>query len=435
MRFLRFVPFAALVFLASCSSASFEVSNPGSGDGGRDTAVGGDGSPTDSGGDGGPDLGDVIVSDTGLDASEGIVTCGAPPPGIVDLYVDGLSTRGENGTIACPYHTIRGATELPWSTTGTTRTIHVAAGTYNESGPVHVHDKVSIVGAGIGSVTITGGGSCSSGNCIVEIDGGGTLRGVRVDAAGSTNTAIIMLAASATAPAVQNVRSEHAAAPGVGILARGSANIGPNVTCTGNYRGLDSIGSGVVHVIGAVSTDNLFENSGQSGIYMESNASLQFDAGEARGNTTNGIYLFGSALSHINNLDAHDNRSNGLWVATSASAIVRKSGFHNNNFGVLFNKGTTNSLDLGQDGDHGGNTFATATAATRNTSGGVCSTMGSSGATIYAVGDSFSTCSVSGGPNVIGIDSCDSVPTYADLFFTPTGVSNPYVTSSCSVAP
>jgi hypothetical protein len=437
MRALPFLSLASFVLVA-CSSADFEVSNGQGSDSGTsgDTITSGDSSnPTDSGigGDsgGGDAPRDSNVVDSGGSgdgiSSDGTSGCGTLAATANNVYVDNASSQPSVGTTACPFHTIYEASSLTWIPATGHRTIHVAAGTYTETHAVVIGPAVVVAGAGVGVTDVTGGGSCSgSANCVIEVGGGAVVHDLTVIGATSTHAIVTdSFGGSLSAPLVHNVAANGAGGVLAGILARGAADIGPNVALTGNGRGLDSVGSGTVHIIGGASpapADNVISGNSLSGIHMEGSSMLLIDSADVHDNGTNGIDFVGTGGVHtLRSLLVHANGQDGIVVTSDCSLYVRNSAFYGNNFGIRFVKTGTNTLDLGggPTATTGGNTFAGTSVASLNRSGGICVNL--TAVPTYVVpaqDDSWSSCP---DPGVAHVTACDATGGYDDIWIAVTG--------------
>lgn len=222
---------------AGCSSASFDVVAPGvdSGTPAADTA-----------------LGDTALGDTGrpVDPTDSApmvdsAITEAPPPmctpigaPLTTIYVDGKTTvTASNGASGCPFKTIQAAVTYAGMHPVAARTIKVAAGTYNETGPVILKQRISLIGAGVTSTTIMGGGPCLGiGNCVVRVEGGATLENVTVDASPTAKHAIVTGSTDPGGyPVLKNVKATGAIGDGnAGILTSAGSQLGPNVEASGN---------------------------------------------------------------------------------------------------------------------------------------------------------------------------------------------------------
>jgi hypothetical protein len=96
----------------------------------------------------------------GCDTATGdCVACTAPATK-VDLYVDATSFAGGTGTAACPFKTVTAALAFA---DATTKTLHVAPGTYDaalgETYPFTLRNGLSLIGAGAAATILKGSGS------------------------------------------------------------------------------------------------------------------------------------------------------------------------------------------------------------------------------------------------------------------------------------
>ena len=102
------------------------------------------------------------ASSMGCDTSTGdCVACAALPANSSDFYVDATSFAAATGTSTCPFTTISAALTAANASTATTKTIHVAPGTYaaGETFPLVLRKGISLVGAGAATTTIKGTGA------------------------------------------------------------------------------------------------------------------------------------------------------------------------------------------------------------------------------------------------------------------------------------
>ncbi len=405
--------------------------------GGPETLAADDAGSSEGGADQGVEPGEGAVPGDAVVPVDAPVPCGAPSATATDVYVDRASGGAGLGNAACPFHSILEASALSWSPASGKRTIHVAAGAYSELNVIRLADHVVLAGAGPAALHVTGGGVCSGGigNCVFELEGGAEAFGFTVDANGSNG--VVTNASSAKPPLVHHAVVTGSTGATAGILVRGSADVGPQVSCTANAVGLHAIGTGNVHVLAPTAADtNAFSDNQTHGIHMEASAVLAFDGGELARNTVNGIRLAGitSSVQTISGAYVHENGAAGLFVSNAASASVRGSRFEGNRIGLVFTRTTANTLDLGTTAAPGHNVFGTKAGGSRNTVAGVCGYVVPANTTISAVGNLWSACV----PTYVSVASCDVVPTsgYLDIIFAPAALAVlPLDTSGCVPPP
>jgi hypothetical protein len=259
-------------------------------DGGTEAAS--DGASTETGGD-------TAVADSGPDVlpdgADAAVVCGTLSATATDVYVDKSSAMPSVGTLACPFHTIKEGTDLA-AVAG--RTIHVKGGsgstavTYTETGSLQVKTGVTLLGDGELVTKIVASGTCSGGNCAVQVANGGTLDGFDITSAGNG-----IVTADGTTPAVVQNVNVHNAQDGIVVLGTanfGSATAGGNVQSKSNSgNGVHVKGTGTLHVYSTTlpATDNSFSANQGEGIFVEGTARLVFDGGTVNNNKSNGIHL------------------------------------------------------------------------------------------------------------------------------------------------
>jgi len=419
-------------------------------DTGTDTSVVDTGTDTgiDTGVDTGIDTGVDTGVDTGIDSSVsdsggsdiGSV-CGSVTATTTEIYVDLTATKASAGTLACPFHTIREATLLGNATTGV-RTIHVAGGTYTESGLLDVASRVVLLGDGA-VPTITGAaGTCPSSGYsgTICVEAGGTVDNFEVKA--STVNGVVTLYGTGKATLRNLVVTGSA---GNGIQVMGSAIIGPSVQADSNKsNGLLIYGSDPVEISGKGDT---FDNNTVHGIYVLGTlASLDFRGGSASNNGIDGVFLAGyspiTAPFPISGLVAKGNQI-GLLVNDSTSVTLRSSTLiGNKNFGLKVNFGYTspsspkNTIDIGASGA-GGNIFGTNDSTTRNGLASMCLVQTLGTGSITASGDKWAACSPTLQLSVTGCDT-SSGTTYSDVWYvkySSGGGTDPVNVTSCSVGP
>ena len=420
-------------------------------DGAADAAEGLDSADAAETADGSPDsadTADTIAPDTGP-ADTGSVDTGPADTGCggtvstttTDLYVDKASTAPSVGNAACPFRTIREATELAWSGTGT-RTVHVKAATYTESGIVRVRARVALVGEGAATTKITGGNATtycygppvgSSTPCMVYVESAGSVDGFSVGFTASTTAGdgLVLGDEAGVAPIVKNVTVTGI--PRNGISTLGAAELGPNLHADKNGgSGVSSGGSAavLVHVVG---TTNSFDGNA-FGFGVIGGAILTFEGGTASGNSVHGLALSGptgSSKHVVTALVAKKNAYVGVSVSSQASLTLRDSVVLENGDGLRFYYGTTNKLDIGTSASPGNNVFNAPTTAA-NLHVGVCLASAPATGAQPAIGNKWSACPVV----QTAIAACDGTGPARDAAFAPaTSGPNPLVTTGCSVGP
>lgn len=325
------------------------------------------------------DAGDAVATD-GADAG-----CGALAATATDVYVDKASTRESVGTAACPFKTIKEATDLA-AVAG--RTIHVKGGTsaapaiYAEGGLV-VKDGVKLVGDGATSTKISGAGSCADATCAVQVSAGATLDGFAIASSGNG----VVTADGSAKATVRNVLVSESTD---GIVVLGDAELGINVQANKNRgNGLHVKGSKTATVKFSAGASNDFNENDGNGVLVAGTARLVLEGANAMQNKGSGVVLNGTtdlteADRHsVTGLTAKNNGksaagtvvsagSSGLVVNSTSSLILRNSVIVGNaHHGTVISYGT-NAIDLGQTGSAGGNTFSTTATVTRNLHAALC---------------------------------------------------------------
>jgi len=326
------------------------------GDGGLDagSSDAGDAPPrADAPFDGGPDFDAGEVLDGGaLDAGAGLDAapdfdggtpdapsvptdagpgCGTLPTNPTDVYVDGLAAGAEVGTMACPFHTILGALGLP-APVAVTRTVHVrgAAGGlfYAESTTVIVPASIVLEGDGRALVRIaatTPANCILSSRCMVEVRGGGVLRGVSVlpvpGGLPGTADGVALTMASVSPPLVEDVDSSGHGGNGFHLAAGATLR---GVTANGSLNGLVAdAGTSSLTVDSLGSTSSVFNLNRSHGVRV--NAGIATLRGcTASNNGEVGIALLasgdGGLLSH--SITSCTANSNGLSSSGSSGVAA-----------------------------------------------------------------------------------------------------------------
>ncbi len=375
---------------------------------------------------------DTAPADTGCGGTVSTTT--------TDLYVDKASTLPSVGNAACPFHTVREATELAWTGTGT-RTVRVKAATYTESGIVRVRARVALVGEGPSTTKLTGGSATSycsgppvgsSTPCMVYVEAGASVDGFTVQFTASTTAGdgLVLGNEAGSAPIVKNVTTTGA--PRMGIFTLGAAELGPNLHADKNGgSGVSSTGASVrVHVIG---TTNSFDGNA-FGFGVLGAAYLDFEGGSASNNSVHGLALSGptgSQKHNVKSLIAKGNAYVGVSVSSQASLTLRDSVVLKNGDGLRFYYGSTNKLDIGTATSAGNNVF-NAPTSDANLHVGVCLSSAPGAGLQAANGNKWTACPVV----QTAIAACDGTGPARDAAYAPTTAGpSPLVTTGCTVGP
>ncbi|MBI2392578.1 MAG: right-handed parallel beta-helix repeat-containing protein [Deltaproteobacteria bacterium] len=363
--------------------------------------------------------GDAMPGDDGVDAG-----CGALSAGATEVFVDKSSTKPSVGTAACPFKTIKEATDLE-AVSG--RTVRVKGGggalvTYEETGALKVKGGVTLRGDGTAATKIVASGTCAEGNCAVEVASGGTLDGFTITGSGHG----VVTLDGGTDATVKNVLVTGAQD---GILVLGPAALAGNVQANKNTKsGLHVKGSKAAKVTGS---GNQFNENETNGIEVEGSARLDFAGGTASTNKGHGVHLRSTTAASttgrhsITGLTASSNGRNaaGTVIATSDGIVLESTGsltlrtsklLTNTHHGLVAFIGG-NTLDLAS----GGNTFGVGSpTATRNVHAGVCLENTGASGSIPASGNSWSVCPLLGGPAQTGISgSCTAYTSQVDIAY------------------
>lgn len=417
-------------------------------DASSDTSAADSGAPADDAdaeGDAPEDETGDAADETGDAADAADAGCGALGASDKDVWVDGATTKPSVGTAACPFKTIREATDLG-AVSG--RTIHVKAGNYAETGALKVKDGVKLLGEGVGSTKVTAAGACAEATCAVEVAAGGALEAIAVTSSGHG-----VVTADGTAPAIlKNVLVTDAQD---GIVVLGGAEIGPSVQVNKNEKnGLRAKGSKTVKITGSGNEAN--END-ENGILAEGSARIELSgATTASNNKGHGVHLKSTtptttAGQHvITGLTAKLNgmTSAGTFVAASSGVHVEATSSLKLRDSVLLQNGQngltvifgTNALDVGTTGDGGGNTFSVSTTTNRNRRAAMCLENTGGTGTQPANGNKWAACALIGQPvNQTAITgNCASLGTQEEIAYKKKsgGGDNPVSISGlggCSV--
>ncbi len=369
-------------------------------------------------------LPDALPDDAADAADAADAGCGALAASDKDVWVDKGSTKPSVGTAACPFKTIREATELD-AVPG--RTIHVKAGNYAESGALKVKNGVKLLGDGVGGTKITAAGSCAEGSCAVEVAAGGTLEGVAVTGSGHG----VVTTDGANPAIVKNVLVTEAQD---GILVLGAAEIGPNVQANKNEQnGVHAKGSKTTKLTGA---GNEAKENEANGILVEGSARLEITGTTtASNNRGHGVHLKSTTPAtpagrhSIDGLTARLNgmTSAGTFVAASSGVYVEATSSLKLRDSVLLQNGqngltvifASNTLDVGTSGDAGGNTFSVSAAASRNRRAAMCLENTGGAGSQPAQGNKWAACALLGQPvsqtSITG--TCDALGTQEEIAY------------------
>jgi hypothetical protein len=317
---------------------------------------------------------------------------------------------------------------------------HSPAYVYQEAAPPVVPSGVILLGDGPTLETITASGNCGQDNCAVSVKAGGILDGFSVLCSASSASDGIAAASGGGPNLPAIVRSVKVSrCINAGISAFGSADVGPNVTSTGNATGLESPAgaSGPLRVLTGTSGPNAFDANSGNGIDVSGTAVLTFQGGSTH-NNAQGIRLAGggsssAAMHSISLLDARNNTGSGIVAYAGQYLKLRGSLLlGNGGAGLYFQYSSTGggALDIGTTASAGGNAFGG--TGNLNTKAGVqiCSTT-SIAIQLGVAGDSFGNC-----PPTEAQSSCTSgtSSTYSDILYDTTLALAPNVTG-CTVGP
>ncbi len=357
--------------------------------------------------------------------------CGVLTADPSDVYVDRSSSLASMGTATCPFLTVLEATSL--SAPGGTRAIHVKGGTpvfvYDEAGVIVLRTGEALVGDGETTTRITGGGSCTIGDCVVSLRKG-SLSGVTV--VSSTGSAIEIPTGN-DGSSVDNVTARDSADNG--FYVRASATLS-NVTASGNGRDGLNARFGVVTI-----TNSRFDGNRMRGIYADRAVAIDFRGGSVSGNRSDGISVQNSAtvtgavLHTLTGLQIIQNLGYGIDAAGTASLLVRATTMRGNEAGLVFRYGVSNTLDVGTAASSGDNVFGGATPGQRNIRAGLCLEQSGATASQAAEGNSWGTCPPS--QKEISSFTCRSLNTYADVGYIPAAAGGAPVIPPvpCTVGP
>jgi hypothetical protein len=357
-------------------------------------------------------------------------TCSAVTSALTEIWVDATSPYFmPSGTSSCPFKTIQGAIGYVNTLPAAARTIRVRAGTYNETGAVVLKSQITLIGAGIGSTIIMGGGACMGiGSCIVRVEGGATLEQVTVDASPTAKHGIVTGATSGGSyPVLKNLKSTGAVGDGnAGILDSAGALIGPNVEASGNKLGLVVWGNQKTSVTGG---GNVFDRNTLYGINHEGTGLFEFRGGGSVSTNAKDGMRFGEVTSdpppthEIYGVTIKDNGAAGMRFLDYATGIVHENTITGNKVGIIANHGPANSFDFGVSAFVGNNSFGSTT--TKNTTAGVC-IMKTRASGMRVIGNKWPACPATIKPMIEADVTCDTLPAYYDVWYT--GMSEPDAT-------
>ncbi len=383
---------------------------------------------------------DASVADT-MDAMapDGPLGCGVLPVDPVDVFVDARSTASmQLGTASCPFLTISEALALPPPTAP--RRVHVKGGVpavdYIEPRLLVLPPQLTLEGDGAERVTIGGvggGGSCAivvSPSCTVSVAGGATLRDLTVT--------------SATGSAIE-VKSGTGAARIEGVIATRAKQIGFAVRADvvlDHALALDNDGDGLDARTAIVTVrDSEFRLNTGHGLDLDTGATLDLTGAKIHNNGGGGILLHNGTqfapLAHaVTDADIQQNLFAGIDVASNASLTLRGTTMFQNEFGVLYQVGPSNTLDVGTGVEPGNNVFAGATLVNRNARAGLCMQSTRATPTQLVEGNHWRGCPPA--QKKITGPFCSSNNGYSDIAYVPVVASSaaPAVAPvACSVGP
>ncbi|MBK7401176.1 MAG: hypothetical protein IPJ34_34210 [Myxococcales bacterium] len=425
------------VLLAGCSSSDFSVAaDAGPTDTGSstDTGVVADSGGTDSG-----------VAETSTDGAVDAPPCVEGPANPAIVYVDKRATRPGKGTLDCPFQTIKDAVALVATlpTGSGAHTLRVAGGT--GAAPLVYDEPVlilkygwTLLGDGAGRVTITGGGKCGDSQCLVVMEGGSALEGVRLDALGKVMTPLGLTPGAFTSVVVKStvvtgVKSEKV--PAVYVEGTGNAEFGPDV------RVIDNAGIGIavknVFRLKFSATAGLPNQINKNGFGIALGGGVIELGGptEVSSNVGHGVLVQSpdKGTHNFDGLSAKNNGLSGLYLEVGASARVRRSTFLRNKVGITFKSAPGSELDLGKLLDPGNNVLGGKTDS--NATAAICSPVARA-LDMPAWNDAFKACAPSTAP-IDATKSCDELGSYQDIWFAvATGSSKaPFDVQNCTVGP
>lgn len=417
---LRLVSVASLLLLSACSSSNFDV--PVTDDGGTSEIGTSEIGTTDS-----------ATDDVGAD------TCAlsANPD---TIYVDARASGGGTGAATCPVKSVREGLAIIAALPSGKRTLKIAGGSasaplvYDESSQLVVKSQTSIVGDGAERVVLTGGGPCGLDKCVMLLEGGSSLEGVTVDA--KIGNGLLLTPVAFTSVTVKNTTVTHSTGPmtaGLYVKGQGAVELGPGIRAVKNEGagvGVEDIFS--LRVMAADAAPNQFDDN-SVGIVM-SKGVLEFGGGSAQRNGKEGLYLAATPKHTVRNLVARENKGAGILLEPGAGLKLRGSTLVKNRVGVTVRFGLVADIDFGTAGDPGKNVFGG--AGDKNDKAGICFAQSKS-VRVNTQGDQWSACP----PVVTGVSDssgCESLPGYADIYFTAATSADPApvdLGSSCTVGP
>ena len=381
------------------------------------------------------------IADASLDApaSDAPVGCGVLPDDPADVFVDARSTAAmQVGTASCPFLTISAALALSPPTAP--RRVHVKGGVpavdYIEPGLLALPPQLTLEGDGADRVTVGGvggGGSCAivvSPSCTVSLAGGATLRDLTVTSA--TGSAIEVKAG--TGPArIERVIATRAKQIGFAIRADAVLD---------HASALDNDGDGLDARTATVTVrDSEFRLNTGHGLDIDTGATLTLTGATIHNNGGRGILLHNGTqfapLAHaITGADIQQNLFAGIDVASNASLTLRGTTMFQNEFGVLYQVGPSNTLDVGTSAAPGNNVFAGATPVNGNARAGLCMQSTRATPTQLVEGNRWRACPPA--QKKITGPFCSSNNGYSDIAYVPAvATSGPPVVApaACTVGP
>lgn len=428
--------------LLGCSSSEFTVA--------------GDGTNTDTGASAdtaaATDTGTAVVdsdtpppADSGSTADSNTVDASAPcaalPMNPPIVYVDKRTTKSSKGTSDCPFATIKEAVAFVASLPSGSgkHTIRVAGGAV---GAPLVYDEpmlvlkwqMSLVGDGQDRVTITGGGTCGEGQCMVVMEGGSTLEGVKLDAKGLAKVPLALgptVLTNITVKSTAVVGTKDDKSPAIYVDGVGTVDLGPDMRVTDN-GGPGLVVKNVFSLkITGSATPNQF-NRNLAGIYIQGGRLDISGPTEVSKNRTMGVAILApeKAAHVLDGLIAVENAATGVFVDGGASLKLRRSRLTKNDIGLVFRFVGTNELDLGTLLDPGNNYFVLPSEP--NKRAGIC--LPAARATSSpARSNYFSACPPTDASMVEDVKACDTIPTtYKDIYFAGAA-SVPLDLTNCGV--
>jgi hypothetical protein len=397
--------------LLACSSASFNVASTD--DAAVDTSADGTGADSPA-----PDT--TVVP----------ITCNAPSHTTTDVYVDAAAAAGGKGDNGCPFKTLAEAAAVPLGP-GLLRTVHVAEGTYAETGYLRVRSGETYRGEPGYAKIAAGGAKCGpiTATCLVLVEGIGALENFALE--GPVDHELVLNGSPGQDPSARNVSVRNALSDGILVIGT-SANLGPSVSSSNNAGdGLRMVGFGTLKIVGTGNEFNGSKAAAGAGIHMMSGA-LFVDGGTSTNSNSIGIHFDGTGNREpqtISQLTAENNRQVGLAIKnTWKNVTVRKSRFTKNAYyGVYAEFAADSKIDMGT------------TEAGNNIFGGVSTNNGRAGvflcgASVHVFdGAKFSLCP----PTSETFPNCEAtLAGYRDVALVWAGATPPVVSApGCTKGP